>query len=383
MNAADQPSQAAIDANRSELEEMIGQSVQRLFSDHVNAALLDRAEAGEWPSALWSLVESSGMPKALCSAHHGGSDARWPDVYPVLAGVGRWSVPLPLAETMIASWLLSKAGVEVPEGPILVAPANATLVVHRQAGQPVLDGVLRSLPWAGAAKWLLVTLRGSGPEPSRLALVALPADAPDVRCAANMAGEPRGDVHLVHASVAALFASPLGSLVDPLLCLGALARSAMLVGALDVALELSVKYANERVQFGKPLARNQVIQQSLAAVAGDVVAAKVATKIAFASLDPGLGASTTAFDVAVAKVRSGQAAVRMAAVAHQLHGAMGFTREHTLHRTTRRLWAWRQEFGGDASWAAALGRMVIAQGGARFWPSLCDRGLDGPHQASV
>ena len=59
-------------------------------------------------------------------------------------------------------------------------------------------------------------------------------------------------------------------------------------------------------------------------------------------------------------MRVGEAAGTGAAIAHQVHGAMGFTYEHSLHHATRRLWAWREEFGNEAVWATRLGRMVAA-----------------------
>jgi acyl-CoA dehydrogenase len=51
-----------------------------------------------------------------------------------------------------------------------------------------------------------------------------------------------------------------------------------------------------------------------------------------------------------------------------VHGAMGFTYEHTLHHATRRLWSWREEFGNETAWATRLGRIVATQGAERLWP---------------
>jgi acyl-CoA dehydrogenase len=73
-------------------------------------------------------------------------------------------------------------------------------------------------------------------------------------------------------------------------------------------------------------------------------------------------------EIAIAKVRGGEAAGAGAAIAHQVHGAMGFTYEHSLHHSTRRLWSWREEFGNEAAWATRLGRMVAARGADELWP---------------
>jgi acyl-CoA dehydrogenase len=74
--------------------------------------------------------------------------------------------------------------------------------------------------------------------------------------------------------------------------------------------------------------------------------------------------------VAVAKARVGEAAGKGAEIAHQVHGAMGFTREHNLHYCTRRLWSWRDEFGNETLWQARLGREVARQGADALWPML-------------
>jgi acyl-CoA dehydrogenase len=56
-----------------------------------------------------------------------------------------------------------------------------------------------------------------------------------------------------------------------------------------------------------------------------------------------------------------------------VHGAIGFTYEHSLQFVTRRLWSWRAEFGGEAAWQLELGRWVAREGGEAFWPQLTAR----------
>ena len=73
-------------------------------------------------------------------------------------------------------------------------------------------------------------------------------------------------------------------------------------------------------------------------------------------------------EVAAAKVRVGEAASTGSAFAHQIHGAMGFTYELSLHHATRRLWAWRDEFGTEAEWSLRLGRLAARLGGDALWP---------------
>ena len=106
-------------------------------------------------------------------------------------------------------------------------------------------------------------------------------------------------------------------------------------------------------------------------LAGEVAAATaVANGAMLAACEHGFVDQRAFQAIASAKVRCGEAANRGAAIAHQVHGAMGFTQEHRLHQFTRRLWSWRDEFGQESEWAIRLGRMVAAAGADKLWPSL-------------
>ena len=159
-----------------------------------------------------------------------------------------------------------------------------------------------------------------------------------------------------------------------LILMGATVRSLQMAGALEAVLALSVRYANERVAFERPIGKFQAVQQNLARLAGETAAALAAAGSAADTI-----ANRDAFDDAVfleaasAKIRAGEAAAEGAAIAHQVHGAIGFTREHILHRFTLRLLSWRDDFGSESHWALALGSMVAARGSDNFWPILAAR----------
>ncbi|MGD9527915.1 MAG: acyl-CoA dehydrogenase family protein, partial [Pseudonocardia sp.] len=156
---------------------------------------------------------------------------------------------------------------------------------------------------------------------------------------------------------------------DELAQRASLGRSQLLAGAARGALAQSVRYAGERVQFGRPIGRFQAVQQQLAMAAGEVAAAGAAADAAAATADrDGFGTAATALAVAAAKARTSEAAGAVARIAHQVHGAIGFTREHDLRLLTTRLWAWREEDGSDAFWHAELGAWVLAAGPDGLWP---------------
>jgi len=353
-------------------DSMIEDSAKRLFSEQVDKALRLRAEAGELDATLWRHVVESGFPLLLATEAAGGYGQGWIDAYPVLRGLGYWQVPLPLGETMVAALLGSMAGFDLPD----LAAGPLTLIEQGQGNQlqlggtadaPTLSGTAHAVPWARHASAALVSLADG-----RLALLPLQGTAGvTLQPQVNHAGLPSDTLVLQQALLQAVAPCPL-VLKQPVWTLGAVARSAMLVGALESALEQAARYAGERVQFGKPIGKNQVIQQNLALMAGDVAAARVAALVAAADA-PSVqftDTSATPFSAAVAKVRAGEAATRGTGIVHQVHGAIGFTHEHPLHFATRRLWAWREEFGTDAMWAAELGRAAIAARAAGFWPGL-------------
>jgi len=146
----------------------------------------------------------------------------------------------------------------------------------------------------------------------------------------------------------------------------ALARSGQIAGAISAALTLSVEYTRQRQQFGKPLAAFQAIQQQLAVLAEEAAAARAAASAAARAADRG----DAKFEIASAKLRANIAAGQAASIAHQVHGAIGFTKEYELQKFTRRLWAWRSDYGNDRHWADEIGRLAASRGADGFWPGL-------------
>ena len=363
----------------STIEAMIGESAARLFSQNVNRTLLEQCEAGVWPQRLWQLAADNGLTLALASEASGGIGASWSEAYPILRGIGYWQVPLPLAETMIAALLMSRAGIAIPEGPITLIEAGDgnTITADGDAAGTVNGGGLRvtgsaaRVAWTSQCRWALLSLTDG-----RIALLDLKqAGAVQITTHRNTASEPCDAVQLHYAPCMAHAANPLPALAQPLRTLGAIASSAMMTGAMEWLLEQSVQYANDRVQFGRPIGKNQAIQQQLALMAGDVAAARMAAMVACADAPGAASAEYPAayFSAAVAKVRAGEAATRAASIAHQVHGAIGFTYEHSLNFATRRLWAWREAYGADAWWAQQLGEAAIAAGAEGFWPAMTRR----------
>jgi hypothetical protein len=147
---------------------------------------------------------------------------------------------------------------------------------------------------------------------------------------------------------------------------GAIVRSLQCAGALGRVLDLTIEHVNTREQFGRPLAKFQAVQHALAQLASEVAAASAAADHAAAAF--ARPAAEAEIVVGVARVRIGEAVGIANGLAHQMHGAIGFTEEHALHRYTTALWRWRDEFGGHRFWARKVGAAAMAAGPAGYWP---------------
>jgi len=359
-----------------ELEQMLADSAQRLFGNEVTTAQLEAAERGEWQSALWQTVEDSGLTRLFAGEDDGGAGAGWQQGLPALLAASRTLAPIPFIDTAVSGWVLAQLGIAMPDGPMAlaahVADAEAERPVARSSAEGWrLDGTV-DVPWGRHVRHVVVRAIDRQPF-GRAVWLLVPTAACRVETSANLAGEPRDRLRFDDTLAAAAVAvenpadeamlGPVAGSPQPS-PLGALMRSIQIAGVLERVLNQTVQYATERIQFGRPIAKFQAIQQQLAMLANEVVAARMAVASACAAMRaPGWDGSAM-----VAKVICGNAAGRAAAIAHQVHGAIGFTHEHSLHWSTRRLWSWRAEYGGEAHWAREIGARAIRAGGAALWP---------------
>ena len=344
---------------------MLQDSAGRLFADHFPPRVVAAAERGEWPAEGWAAIEDAGFTRALVSEDAGGYGVSSTEALSILRAAGSHAVPLPLAETMAASWLLSNAGLPIPDGPLSIAPVLAADRLH---AAPIatgwrITGTAHRIPWGrnvGAIAVLAEAAEG-------LVVALVPADGWTTTHSTNLAQEPR-DTLSFHADIPHTSALPAGTDVAQLRRLGAAMRCLQIAGALAHMLDATVQYALDRKQFGKPIGKFQAVQQNLAILASQTAAASAAADIAAEAV----GRDLSAIAIGAAKLRCGEAAGIGANLAHAVHGAIGFTYEHSLHFFTKRLWSWRDEFGNETEWGLLLGRHIAARGPDNFWYDLTD-----------
>ena len=323
---------------------LLQETVERLLADAVTPDLLRAAETGVWPADLWAEIEALGLPLAAVSEDLGGTGASWTDIFVVIRACGAAAAPVPLPEAILANSLLASAGLEPPESGVIVFAAGSA------------DAPIAEVPWGRHAQWLALHDAVAG----RIALHSL--DGAHITTNTNVAGEPRDTITLATGSL--IKETATSAATDTVLLAGAMLRSAQMAGALGRLTEINADYANERIQFGRPIGKFQAVQQQLAVLATQAAAAVAAAEAAFLLASPSAEFVTTSSAKAVA----GEAAGKGAAIAHAVFGAIGFTHDHSLHFLTRRLWAWRAEYGSDAFWAERLGQAIATAGDDGLWP---------------
>jgi acyl-CoA dehydrogenase len=311
---------------------------------------------------IWDDVEQAELSRVGTAAERGGAGGGIADACAVLRMASRFAPPVPLAETQLASWVLAEAGLPIPSGPLAIGPTALVAAPELRAdGAFAAGSLLPPVPFAGFSTKLVVVARRGGETVA--ALVDL--DGAKVEPALSYSAEPWATVDLSGVRPAA--AAVVGVSLDDLHARGALCRSQQIAGALAKVLELSVEYSGERNQFGRPINRFQAIQHHLADIAAETIAAGVAAEAAAELAEAGKLNEAAG----IAKSRTGLAA-RAAAVAHQVHGAIGVTEEHPLHLFTRRIWDWRDDFGSDVEWSGRLGRQIARAGASALWPEVSE-----------
>jgi acyl-CoA dehydrogenase len=317
------------------MDAMFADSLDRLLDARCTPAVVREAERTRTADALWAEIEASGFLDALVDETSGGAGLGLRGGFALFGLCGKHALPLPLAATMWLRAALARAGAGAPAG-------RLTLAAH---GRVTDDGAIhcQGVPFGRIADWVLVPLAPGA--------VLLPLAAADVRASG---------VHHSLQSHLRWAARPAGAieLTEPGAWLeaGALLTAAGMAGAMDKVLEMTLVHANDRQQFGKPIGRFQAVQQQLAVMAEQVFAARMAVEAGCADAD----VAVHPLRAAVAKARACEAAEKVVAIAHAVHGAIGVTADFDLQLYTRRLQEWRGDFGAAAFWHGRIGAALLA-----------------------
>lgn len=267
----------------------------------------------------------------------GGSGGTFTDLAGLVRAAARHAHPVPLAEVAVARSLTDEPAVAAVAEDLVVTGGRVS--AGADVGWPDRYGSVLLVGRDVAAR---VDLAGVTARPWR-----------------GLAGQPRARIEC--ADVAAEVV-PVPDGADPAARLTVL-RVHTALGAVEGACRLTREHVTTRVQFGRPLNRLQAVAHRLAEMECARVLLEVAASAAL-GLEPARVAAAAALVDPVAGT--------VARLAHQLHGAMGITRESQLHRYTTLLWSTRDEIGPASRWAARLHEIACADEGS-LWRAVTTR----------
>lgn len=349
-------------------DNIVAETAERIFTDLADAQSINNATDDNWKTALWTALADAGLPLSWVPEDCDGSGADLADGFSVASSAGRFAVSIPLVETMLAGWLLARAGLPSPPGKMTVAPARPQDRITVNA-DGTFSGRVR-VPFASEAEHIAVI--ASGAEGFTIALVE--TSACRIETGESLGSDASDRVTFNNARAVSAKPAPSGTTPVSLMLMGATLRSLQIAGALETMLDMTVRYSNERIAFEKQISKFQAVQHNLARLAGEVAAAVAAAGSAADAVATSASFDDAVFlEVASAKVRCAEAAEKGTAIAHQVHGAIGFSMEHILHRYTLRALGWRDDFGHETYWATELGKFVAARGADELWPLVASR----------
>lgn len=347
----------------SDTRQILLDAAAKLFAQHFTQSQLEAAERGCWLAKEWAALEEFGLPLALVSEDAGGLGLPKDEALALVGLAAEYAIPLPLVETIFANFLLSESGIAVSAGAISLAPLGRapSVTIQPTSNGWRINGVCAAVAWARAVDAIVVVAtEGGQTHIAKVSKGGWSVDEEGITIGGLPSDRIRFNAELHDADVRRL--SPTLP-ADIVLRGGAALRAIGMAGTLRQVLKVTVGYVTERAQFGRPLSKFQIIQQDIARIAAQATAATAAGDLAAEAFSRDF----SLVKIAAAKARSGEAAGIAAALAHQLHGAIGVTQEYRLHYLTKQLWAWRDEFGHEGFWNEQLGRQALQSGGQNLW----------------
>ncbi len=325
------------------MDSILYDSFERLLTDISTPAVVREIESGTSAQPLWQAIVESGFADAMVAEDSGGANMDLSDAFSLFFLCGRHVLPVPLAQTLIVRNVCTVNGVDVPEGPIAIS--SLPVVANDQTIE------CRSVPFGKVAQWVLVPHAGPSDTPRSVLLPATTAELTETGV--------RGSLQ-AHLS----WKNPLSSgavLGDDLqwMEIAAVTTAAQMAGAMDTVLNMTVKYAGERSQFGRPIGKFQAVQQQLSVLAELAIASRIAAELGCQEASP---RAPNPIAAAVAKARTSEAAGTIVSIAHAVHAAMGVTEEYDLQIYTRRLNEWRTDYGSSGYWNRRVGDAVLSSG---------------------
>jgi alkylation response protein AidB-like acyl-CoA dehydrogenase len=365
-----------MDLGLSEEQEMLKTSARDFLQKECSKQMvkqLDESDTGYSPE-LWRKMAELGWMGLVFPEKYGGSGGSFLDLIVLLEEMGHNILPGPFFSTVVLGGLtVLAAGSEEQKKEFLPKIANGEMILALALTEPsasydaasikakatahnddyIMNGTKLFVLDANVADCILCVARtkeGKNPEDG-VTIFLVDAKSSGIKCTLLKTLARDKQCEIIFDNVTVPKKNILGKLdqgwpiVKDTLQKATAAKCAEMVGGAQAALEMTVKYAKERVQFNRPIGSFQAIQHYCANMVTDVDGSRFITYKAAWKLSEGLPATR---DVAIAKAWTSEAYGRVTLLAHQIFGAIGFTMDHDIHLYYRRAKAGEIMFGdGD------------------------------------
>lgn len=360
-----------IDLSLSEAQTLLQKTAHDFFAESCPPRVVRALEASEsgYSVEMWTRMAELGWLGVTFPERYDGSGGSFLDLYPICEEMGRFLVPGPFLDTLIAGETLLSVGSDAQKEQILRPIAAGKLVVSAAVLEPsgeygpegvtlsatvrdgayVLNGVKLPVAYALSAGYLLCAARTSGEDgPDGISLFLVDRRSP------GLSFEPLPNIasYPLFAVTFSDVVAPAESLVGPLdagwsaleavLTKVAVLQAAMILGAADRVLELTTAYTKDRVQFGQPIGRYQAVQYLVTDILLDAHLARLLTLQAAWRIDAGLDCRREAV---IAKAAASKASAHLMRQAHEAHAGVAFMMEHDLQLYSRRAKHWEVNLG--------------------------------------
>ena len=368
----------------SEEQEMLKTMTRDFLTEKLPKAAVREIEESElgYSPELWREMAGLGWVGLVLPEKYGGGGMSFLDLAVLLEEMGKACLPGPYFSAVVLGGLpILDAGSEEQKEKYLPKIASGEVIVTLALTEPsasydataiemkatasgdnyVLNGTKLFVPDAHIADYMLVVARTDEKSKGETGISIFIVDTKNPGISHTLLKTMANDnlCEVVFDKVSVPRENILGQLgggwdvVQKIIQRAAIARCCEVVGCVQQALDMTVEYAKERKQFGRPIGSFQVIQHYCADMATDVDGARLSTYQAAWMISEGLPCT---LEIAVAKAWAGEASQRIMALAHQIHGAIGYSIDHDLQFFTRRAKAAEATFG-DANFY----REIVAQ----------------------
>jgi len=326
-----------------------------------------------YPSKMWDRMADLGWTGVMIPEKYGGTGGSFLDLCILQETMGEACCPGPFFSTIVlGAAAVGMAGTEAQKEFFLPRIADGDMILALAATEPgnwydteniqlaadwngkdyILDGTKLFVSNAHLADHIICAARTetSGPPAEGMTLFLVDTNIPGVesRLMHTLAYDRQCEVNFNRVRVprdAVLGeVNRAGVVLEPLRQTAVVAKCAELVGCIQTAFDMTVAYAGQRKQFGRPIGSFQAVQHHCANMAVDVDGSRFLTYQAAWRISQGFAAGQAA---AMAKAWTSAAARRVTSLAHQIHGAIAFTEEYDVHLYYRRAKA------GEVAWGDA------------------------------